>query len=274
MRIVLAIASKEVQDATRNRWFWLYTGAFALLAAALSATALLGSGFGGLAGYGRTTASLINLVLLIVPLMGLTAGASSMAGERERGTLAYLMAQPVARFEVFWGKYLGQALGLGSSLVLGFGLSGMLVGLRGGREQSALYLTLLGLSLLLALASLGLGFLVATLVRRSSAAMGVVLVVWLALAFLGDLGLMGLTSGLHLKAPTLFHLSLANPLSVFRTASVLSLRSSLEAMGPAGLYAVRAYGPATMALLLGALAAWAALPATLSYAVFRRRSIL
>lgn len=270
---ILTIASKEIQDATRARWFWLYTGAFSLLALALAATALVGSGFSGMAGFGRTTASMINLVLLVVPLMGLTAGTLSLAGDRERGTLAYLMAQPVSRFEVFWGKFAGQALALGASLLLGFGVSGIYLAIRGGREQSQLYLVLLLLSLLLALSSLGLGFLVATLVRKSSAAMAVSLVLWLALAFLGDLSLLGLTGMGRLQAGTLFHLALANPLEVFRLASVFSLRSSLESLGPAGLYATRYYGAYTLALFMGALAAWAAAPATLSYAVFRRRTM-
>lgn len=271
---MLTIAIKELQDAARTRWFWLYTGALALLALALAATALVGSGFTGLAGFGRTTASMINLVLLVVPLMGLTAGTLSLAGDRERGTLAYLLAQPVSRFEVFWGKFLGQAVALTASLLLGFGLSGVYLAVRGGAEQSQLYLVLLGLSLLLALSSLGLGFLVATLVRRSAAAMAVSLVLWLALAFLGDLSLLGFTGMGRLQASTLFHLCLANPLEVFRMASVFSLRSSLESLGPAGLYAMRWYGPYTLALFAGALAAWAAGPASLSYAVFRRRTLI
>lgn len=270
----MTIASKEVQDATRTRWFWLYTGAFSLLALALAATALVGSGFTGMAGFGRTTASMINLVLLVVPLMGLTAGTLSLAGDRERGTLAYLMAQPVSRREVFWGKFAGQTAALGASLLLGFGLSGLYLAMRGGREQSLLYLALLGLSLLLAVCSLGLGFLVATLVRKSSAAMAVSLVLWLGLAFLGDLSLLGLTGMGRLQAGTLFHMTLANPLEVFRMAAVLSLRSSLESLGPAGLYAMRWYGPYTLTLFAAALAAWAAAPATLSYALFTRKEIL
>lgn len=272
--IMLAIAAKEIKDATRNRWFWLYTAAFALLSSALAATALLGSGFGGLAGFGRTTASMINLVLLIVPLMGLTAGTLSMAGERERGTLAYLLAQPVSRFEVYWGKFAGQVVALVSSLLLGFALSGSLVAWKGGAAQSNLYLTLLALSALLAVTSLGLGFLISVLVRRASAAFAVSVVVWLSLAFLADLTLLGMASGMRLGAQQLFHLSLLNPLEAFRMASVFSLRSSLDSLGPAGLYATRTYGSATLALFMGALALWACLPATLSYAVFRRRSIL
>src|SRR5215470_8438279 len=103
--IIWTLAQKELRDALRNRWFLLYTLAFIALSLAFSYLALAGAGMVGFAGFGRTAASLINLVLLIVPLMALTIGAQSLAGEQEKSTLAYLLAQPLNRLEVFAGKY-------------------------------------------------------------------------------------------------------------------------------------------------------------------------
>ena len=112
----------------------LYTLAFIGLALALSYMSLAGAGISGFAGFGRTAASLINLVLLIIPLMALTVGAQSLAHEAEQGTLAYLLAQPVTRAEVFAGKYLGLAMSLLASLALAlygviFILATMIIGL-------------------------------------------------------------------------------------------------------------------------------------------------
>lgn len=268
------IARKEAQDARRNRWYWFYTGAFALLSLALAGTALLGSGFGGLAGFGRTSASMINLVLLVIPLMGLTSGSLSLTGERERGTLAYLLAQPISRAEIFWGKFLGQVLSLGASLVLGFGLSGLLLGRAGGAQQWQMYAVLLALSLLLALVSLGLGFCVGSLCRRSSAALGASLVVWLGLAFFADMILMGLAGSHLLPVAGLFHCSLANPVQLFRLSALLSLRANLDMLGPVGVYATRTYQHWTLPALLSGLALWAVLPALFSYSIYRKRSYL
>ncbi|MEK7873458.1 MAG: hypothetical protein AAB502_06340, partial [Chloroflexota bacterium] len=64
---VVVLARKEFRDALRNRWFLFYAAVFTILALGLSYLALSGAGMGGLAGFGRTSASLINLVLLIVP---------------------------------------------------------------------------------------------------------------------------------------------------------------------------------------------------------------
>ena len=39
----------------------------------------------------------MNLCLLLAPLVAVLMGAASIAGERERGTLEHLLAQPLSR---------------------------------------------------------------------------------------------------------------------------------------------------------------------------------
>jgi Cu-processing system permease protein len=271
---VLVLTQKELRDARRNRWFLLYTVAFAVLALSLAWLALSGIGTYGLAGFGRTGASLINLVLLVVPLMGLTLGAMSLAGERERGTLLYLMTQPVSQIELVLGKFLGLALAVLVTLVLGFGLSGLLIAWRGGITQAGDYLALIMLAFLLALVSLSLGFLISAATRKSATAVGVTLFLWLALVFFGDLGLMGTAVVLRLEVGQLFTLALLNPLQLFKMAAILTIRSNLEVLGPAGVYAVRTYGSGLMVVLMTILAAWVVLPLSFTYLVFRKRGVL
>ncbi len=271
---ILVLAQKEVRDAFRNRWFLLYVAAFAGLALALAQLALSGLGSYGMAGFGRTGASLVNLVLLIVPLMGLTLGALSLAGEREQGTLLYVLAQPVTQFEVLMGKYLGLALALLAALVLGFGLSGLLIAWQGGTAQVDVYLALVGLAFALALVTLSLGFLISAAARKSATAIGVSLFLWLMLVFFGDLGLMGTSMVLRLGNNELFTLALLNPLQVFKMAAILAIRSNLEVLGPAGVYAVRTYDERLMSLLLIILLAWVFLPLFFSHLVFRRKGAL
>lgn len=273
-RNILILTQKELRDARRNRWFLLYTLAFAGLALALAWLALSGIGSYGLAGFGRTGASLINLVLLIVPLMGLTLGALSLAGERERGTLLYLMTQPLAQIELLLGKFLGLALAVLVTLALGFGLSGLLIAWQGGAAQAGDYLSLVLLAFLLALASLSLGFLISAAVRKSATAVGLALFLWLVLVFFGDLGLMGTAVVMKLEIGQLFTLALLNPLQLFKMAAILALRSNLEVLGPAGVYAVRTYGSGLMVVLLVILSAWVILPLSSTYLVFRKGGVL
>lgn len=271
---VFILAQKELRDARRNRWFLLYALAFAGLSLALAWMALSGAGDYGLAGFGRTSASLINLILLIVPLMGLTLGAMGLAGEREQGTLLYMLAQPINQAELLLGKFLGLALALIAALGLGFGLTALLIAANGGSSQIGVYLSLLGLSCLLAVASLSIGLLISSLTPRGSTAVGLALFLWLILVFFGDLGVMGTALVLQLSVDQLFALALINPLQLFKIAAVFSLRQNLEVLGPAGVYALRTYGSQLLPLLLGLLAAWALLPFLTAAFFFKRRGVL
>ncbi|MEZ4676419.1 MAG: ABC transporter permease [Caldilineaceae bacterium] len=243
--------------------------AFAVLAVALSSLSLTGAGMFGFAGFGRTAASLINLVLLIVPLMGLTIGAHSLASEREKGTLAYLLAQPVSRAEVLWGKFVGLGTALLAALLLGFGLSAAVIAWQGGVVEVQQYISLVGFSLLLALVTLSLGIFLSAWSRSSALAVGLALFAWLALVFIGDLGLMSTTVAMKVKIQTLFGLALINPLQVFKIAAVNSLRASLEILGPAGIYATRTYGDALTTLLVSVLLLWVLVALGAAYLRFR-----
>ena len=275
LRIIWTLAKKEMGDALRNRWFLLYTLAFIGLSLAFSYLALAGAGIVGFAGFGRTAASLVNLVLLIVPLMALTIGAQSLAGEQERNTLGYLLAQPVSRAEVFVGKYLGLTLSLLASLTLGFGISGVVMALNGGgAADPGAYVRLVALAFLLSLTMLSVGFLVSAFTRRASVAVGIGLFLWLAFVFFGDLGMMGTAIVLKVPIENLFWVSLTNPLQVFKMAAILTIQTTLDILGPAGIYAVQKYGDVLMAVFVGALALWIVVPAGVAYLRFATKGDL
>jgi Cu-processing system permease protein len=194
-------------------------------------------------------------------------GSQSLAGEWERGTLSYLLAQPVHRYEIFLGKYLGLALSLLASLALGFGISGLVMALAGtGAADPTQYLTLMVLAFLLSLAMLSVGFLVSAFTRRASVAVGIGLFLWLAFVFLGDLGMMGTSMALRVPIANLFAMSLTNPLQVFKMAAILDIRATLDILGPAGIYAFQRYGEGLLVIFLAVLALWTIVPAALAYA--------
>jgi Cu-processing system permease protein len=257
-RTLWPLVRKELRDSLRNKWFVLYTIAFGALAVALAYLSQLGTGYAGMAGFGKTAASLINLTLLVVPLMGITMGALSLSGERERGMLAYVLAQPVTRTEVFISKFIGQAIAFTGTIAIGFGISAALLS-RHGTADGGIFLRLAGLSVLLALSMLAIGMLIATVVRRSGAAIGTSVFVWLCVTLFSDLGLMGATSLLKLEIREMLALALANPAQVFKLASIAGFDATLDLLGPAGLYAVQTFGP------------W--LTASLAWAVFVRRPL-
>jgi Cu-processing system permease protein len=273
-RNVATIAKRELRDAVRSRWFLLYTLAFAALGLGVSFVSAAGAGGTGLAGFGRTTAGLINLVLLVVPLMALTAGAGSIASDRERGMLSYVLAQPVSRWELLLGKFGGLAGALLACLSLGLGACALVLAWKGVRTGPGSILWLGGLSFVLALGMLSVGMLISSLARRASVAVGTAIFLWLSMVFVTDLALMAGAVAMRLRIEDLLALSLVNPLQVFKMWSLHAVDASLDVLGPAGLYAAEEYGRSLHAIFGGCLAAWVLLPLAGAGIVMSRRSPL
>jgi Cu-processing system permease protein len=269
---VLSVALRELREAVRSRWFLLYTLGFAALGLGVSYASSASAGGAGLSGFGRTTAGLVNLVLLVVPLMALTAGAGTIASDRERGMLVYLLSQPVSRLEVLLGKYVGLGAALLACICLGLGACAGILAWKGDATRPLSMVWLAGLSFGLALGMLSVGMLASVLARKASVAVGTAIFLWLALVFVSDLALMAGTMALKLRIEELLAMALVNPLQVFKMWSLHAIDSSLDVLGPAGLYAVDEYG-GRLHLIFGAcLMAWVVAPLALAAAVFSRRA--
>lgn len=271
-RGTLAVARRELRDALTSRWFPLYTGAFAALAIATSFMSLAGEGAQGFAGFGQTAAGLLNLIMLMVPLMALTAGAVSVAGERERGTLLYLLAQPVSRSEVLLGKFLGLAVALCAALCIGFGLSAAVLAWKTGGAGAGAFVLLVALTCALAVVMLAVGLLISVLTSKAGVATGVAVFVWFALVFLSDLGLMAGSLVFKLRVQQIFALAVLNPLQAFKMSVIDGLNASLDVLGPVGVYATRSLGPWLGWVLVGVLVAWCAVSLVVAVVVFARRA--
>jgi Cu-processing system permease protein len=274
LRLVVAVGRKELRDAMRDRWLWLYTVGFAVLAITLTSLALSDSAVVGTSRFGRTAASLIALVQLVVPLMGLTIGARAISAQRESGTLAFLLGHPVSRVEAFLGIALGTVVALLAAVAAGFGAAGVLATVRSSSVDAVDLLVLAALSWLLAVAMVGVGMLVSVLARRAATALGMALVAWLALVFLGDLGLMGTAVATRVPESGLFFAAVANPVEAFRLTAMSVLDGSLDVLGPVGTYAVDQFGGNVRWVTGAGLLLWVFVPFAIGLAVFRRGSDL
>lgn len=271
VRLVGVIARKTLRDAVRDKWFWLYCAGFAVLAAGIALVALPDTGLVGEGGFGRTAASLVVLVQLVVTLMAIMLGARSLAGERESGSLRFLLSQPVSRTEVLLGTYAGLAVALLAAVCAGFGVAGLLSVLRSSGLDAWTLVSLAALSWMLALVMLALGMVVSVATRRGSTALGAALLTWLVFVFVGDLGLMGTAASTDLPVSTLFFAAVANPVEAFRLTTVLVLDGSPDVLGPAGSYAYDRFGDGLWRLTLGILVVWVVGPGALAWSIFRRR---
>ena len=269
-----AILAREIRDSMRSRWFLALTGVFCALALGVSYVSFAGANSLGFAGFNRTVAGLLNLMVLFVPLMGLLIGALGLSGEREDGTLGYLLAQPVGRFSVYAGKFFGQGLSLVLAVGLGLGLAGLVVGWNAGPGGAAAFGMLALVAALLGAASLGIGFLVSVRSATRMRALAYALLLWVTFEFALDALSVGLVTAGWLGPKELLFASFANPVQMAKILCLLSLSAKLEVLGPSGIYAVKTFGTFGSLLLFGGgLAAWALVPAGLGWLAFRKLNV-
>lgn len=267
---VTAIAARDARAGLRNRWFVIYATIFVAMIVAFSWVALAGSDLTGQAGFGRTSAGLLNLLLLLVPLIGLTVGAQAIVADRQDRSLDYLLAQPVSPAEVYTGKYIGAAVTLILLILFGFGWAGVVLAFRGSAGRGSDFLTLALLTIILGLGMLSVGFLISSFSPQTSAALGIAVSLWLVFVILGDLGVMGSSLVMSVPADTLLWLTMINPLDVYKLVSVGLLHTSVDVLGPAGLYATDQFGSRLNPLLLFLNSLWIVIPLGIGYWLFRR----
>lgn len=273
LAVVGLLCAREVRGSVRHRWSLVGAVAFAVLAVAVAHLGMSGASQWGISAFDRTSAALLNLVLLFVPLLALPLGATSFSGEAEDGTLSYLVAQPLTRAEVFTGKLCGLFAAMTLSLVIGFGCAAVLLGLRGGISIQA-FVTMAAGAWLLGVVSTAIGVLLAIVARTRSRALAAAVGAWLLLVFLCDFGVLALAATQALGADALFCISLVNPLQATKTLSALSISERLEILGPVGVHAVHELGrPALACLLCATLATWTLATSGAAMWLFRRENL-
>jgi Cu-processing system permease protein len=273
-RAVVTIARQELVVNVRNKWILIFAIAFAALVTAISYFGLVTAGSVGFQGFTRTSASLLSVVLYVVPLIALTMGTLSFTSERSINEL--LFAQPVTRTEILLGKLAGLFASMFTATLIGFGAGGLVIAVKAGSEGAGRYPAFVALSLLLALVFLSLSAFVAFLFHRKARVFGVTLILWFLFVVFYDLGVIGGSLLLEEHAANTFiFLSLfGNPVDMVRVASLIVLDGK-EIFGAAGGALVRFLGgeAASLLLLLGGLLLWIVVPFFTSRHLLERQDI-
>jgi Cu-processing system permease protein len=263
---VLLCARQELALAVRSRWTQVFAAVFAALALAVAASGYVMTGGLGVQDFARTAVSLVQLVLLLVPLTSLLIGVSSLAPEPEA---EMLFSQPVPRWAILLGRLLGLLAALAAAQGLGLGAAGIVIFSQSGPEGLGGYL-LLGLgALALTAIFLGIASLIAvrSLGRGRSRAIAFALVTWFAAVVLFDLAVLGAASLLPSGAASRLLITsvIVNPVDAIRTGALLAIEGT-AAFGAASLAFLRfTGGPARGAGLLAAsILLWTTVPAWLA----------
>ena len=273
-RTIYDIGRHELTINIRNKWTVIFAVAFGILVVGIAYFGIMAEGFSGMENFTRTSASMLNLVLYLVPLVALTMGTLSFTGER--AIVELLFAQPVSRSEVLLGKLAGLFASLSLSMLAGFFAAGAVIMIFNGEEGLLAYGSFVFLSLTLALVFLCISAAIATLNQRKSKAFGGALFLWFFFVLVYDLIALGIA--LILSGQTsntfLFVTLFGNPVDIVRVAALILL-DNVTIFGAAGAALLRFLGGpvASLVLLVGGLGLWIAAPLLLAQRLLRSQDI-
>jgi Cu-processing system permease protein len=271
---ILTLARRELAISIRNKWTVIFAAVFGVLITAISYFGSMTTGAAGFQGFNRTSASLLSLVLYLVPLVSLMMATQSFAGGAVENEI--LFSQPISRSEILIGKVLGLFASMSAATLAGFGLGGLVIATQADMDDIWGYPVFVGLSLVLSLVFLSLAALVSMIGRRQTKAFGLALLIWFFFVIFYDLLVLGGSLLLREKTANYFIFGslFGNPVDMVRVAGLISLQGE-EIFGPAGAALVKflggeAFGSAALVL---SLLVWIAVPLLISLRLLRRQDI-
>jgi ABC-type transport system involved in multi-copper enzyme maturation permease subunit len=271
-----AAARLDLAEVLRSRWI-LFLG---LVYAGLAATfVLLGareSALLGFTGTGRALLSFSHALILILPLLALTATGQVVSRARDDGSLELLFSQPLSR-----GAWLAAVAGVRYLVLVAplalLVVAAALVGeLAFGQPVPWDYVgQSLSVCASLAFAFTGIGLSISTFVRNPARATVLIILVWSLGVALLDFGLIAAMLRWGLSPRAIFVLAALNPVEGARLALLAGIEPDLATLGPVGFYFANHLGPE---LLFAAGVGWPAALGLVSIAAawlgFRRGDVV
>jgi Cu-processing system permease protein len=219
--VFFSIAKKEIMDNIRNKWIIIISVMFALLTLVVS---YFGSIFSqGWQDLGGTIATMMAFVEYLIPIIALMLGYATIIGEIERGSMSSLLSLSVTRFEIILGKYLGLAAVLAFTILVGFGVAGLVIAANVTNVNYIEYLIFIAATIMFGLIFLSISLFFSTLFKKRSSAIGGAVLIWFSFLFILPIiftGVLVAIAGLDKlmvgSVPNWYYgLELFNPVSVY-----------------------------------------------------------
>ena len=183
---IFAIAKKEYMDNLRNRWVLVLSLIFLVLTMVVSYFGGAQTGQGvNFQGFQATVEGMSTITSMLLPIIAIMLGYGTIISERENGSLGVVLGCPVSRYDVMIGKFLGLAAVLLTTILLGYGISGVIVGAIAGFDNGLEYILFMLLTFVFAMFFLGFSILMSTLASKRSTAIAGGLGLWFSGAIVG-----------------------------------------------------------------------------------------
>jgi len=262
MNVFLSIAKKEIMDNIRNKWIILVSVMFALLTLVVSYFGSLGSS--GWQNLGNTISGMTQLGSFLISIVAFMLGYATIIGEIERGSMSALLSLSATRVEIAVGKFLGLGAVLCLTILIGYGVAGIVIAFNVSNVNYLEYFTFIGITMVFGLVFLSVALFFSTVFSKRSTALGGTIFLWFLFNIILPIVFVGLlattidfttaTIETQFIAPDWYHfLNLFNPISVYSILISISIAPVQSSTGAGFILNPSWY---STSLLLGVLFLW------------------
>ncbi|MBT8380343.1 MAG: ABC transporter permease [Ignavibacteria bacterium] len=260
MNLMMKVLRYEIHNTIRSKWVILYTFFFFLLGYTL---------FSLSSDVNKAYISLMNIVLIVIPLVSLIFGAIYLYSSRE--FIEMMLSQPIDRKSLFTGIYFGTSIPLAAGYLIGIVTPFLIFGKVKEQTEGLMFLVLIGIALTFVFTAIS--FLITVLQDDKAKGLGLIILIWLIFSVIYD-GIMLFVVYYFEEYPlekVMIALSVINPIDLGRILFLMKFNIS-ALMGYTGAVFQSFFG-STLGVLLSAigLLLWIAVPLFFSTKIFRKK---
>ncbi|MCS7213419.1 MAG: ABC transporter permease [Candidatus Calescibacterium sp.] len=259
----------DTKELIRSKWTLFYFLTFSIISVGIIFSGEASEIY-GFSGISKFIASLVNISFLLIPIFSLGPSSISISGMRENLSLEYMLSFPVTKKEIYLSKFLSIFLVSISTLffVLFIALSFFRF-----REVDTKIITAFLFILLLSFVFISIGFLISVLSKTKSSAIALSLFVWFIIIIGGELGTLGFISVSKIPEISFFPIIFLNPAETFRVAVIAIFSSSLDILGPFGIYIYSKLGKSLIPISALLMSIYGFLTLVIGYKLFSMQKV-
>lgn len=260
MKLLNKILLYEIHNTIRSKWIIIYTFFFFLVGYTLFT--LSGD-------VNKAYISLMNIVLIVIPLVSLIFGAVYLYNSRE--FLEMMLSQPIDKRSLFLGIYFGVSIPLVSGYIIGIITPFLIFGKVNEQTDGLVFLLLIGAALTFVFTAIS--FLVTVLQDDKAKGLGIIILIWLVFSVIYD-GIVLFIVYYFQEYPLeniMIGLSVTNPIDLGRILFLIKFNIS-ALMGYTGAVFQKFFG-SSFGVILSAICIilWVMIPIVLGNKVFKKK---
>lgn len=269
-KAIFALSKKEFMDNVRSRWVIILSILFV-------AMILLISAYGGtqtrqesgIKGFEFTINVASSIVVLLLSIVAIIMGYKTLVDEVESKSVGLLLTSELSRRDVVFGKFIGLASVLATSIIAGLGIGGIVIGVSSGFQDIDVYGKFMVVAILFSFTYLSISMLMSSMMKRTSRALAGGIFIWIFFNIIWDLVIFGMLAASE-GIPTSGDFSFPD---WYRYVSSINPNSSFSMAANRLVGGVSLPSMLNLWTLIGILIVWIVVPMIIMVVIFNRRDM-